>query len=97
LGEDRKLFYPHYSIIPLFQFSIIPIFQYSIFFEVLPMPDQPSNTPKKAKKPYVRPEVKQVQLKPEEAVLGYCKQTSIFGPGAASCNIPVLACSSNGS
>jgi hypothetical protein len=40
------------------------------------------------KKPYVRPELKQVQLKPEEAVLGFCKTTSIFGPGVSGCNTP---------
>jgi hypothetical protein len=28
------------------------------------------------KKPYVKPEVKQIQLKPEEAVLGFCKGTT---------------------
>jgi hypothetical protein len=61
------------------------------------MPDQPSNTPKKAKKPYVRPEVKQVQLKPEEAVLGFCKQTDIFGPGTTSCGVTVSICYSTGS
>jgi len=27
------------------------------------------------KKPYTKPEVKQVHLKPEEAVLGFCKET----------------------
>jgi len=61
------------------------------------MPDQPSNTPKKTKKPYVRPEVKQVQLKPEEAVLGFCKQNSIFGPGASNCGVGVSICYSTGS
>jgi hypothetical protein len=61
------------------------------------MADQPSNTPKKAKKPYVRPEVKQVQLKPEEAVLGFCKQNSIFGPGASNCGVGVSICYSTGS
>jgi len=61
------------------------------------MPDQPSNTPKKAKKPYVRPEVKQVQLKPEEAVLGFCKQTGIFGPGTSNCGVGVSICYSTGS
>jgi len=28
------------------------------------------------KKPYVKPEVKQIQLRPEEAVLGVCKTTT---------------------
>jgi hypothetical protein len=33
------------------------------------------------KKPYIKPEVKQVQLKPEEAVLGGCKQSADASPG----------------
>jgi hypothetical protein len=61
------------------------------------MPDQPSNTPKKAKKPYVRPEVKQVQLKPEEAVLGFCKQTGFVGPAANNCGVGVSICYATGS
>jgi hypothetical protein len=61
------------------------------------MPDKPSNKPEKAKKPYVRPEIKQVLLKPEEAVLGFCKQNSIFGPGAGSCGLGVSICYSTGS
>jgi len=31
---------------------------------------------RQSKKPYVKPEVKQIQLKPEEAVLGFCKGTT---------------------
>jgi hypothetical protein len=37
------------------------------------------------KKPYTKPEVKQVQLKPEEAVLGGCKVTGTFGLGLSNC------------
>jgi hypothetical protein len=33
------------------------------------------------KKPYVKPEVKQVQLRPEEAVLGGCKTAAGASPG----------------
>jgi hypothetical protein len=40
------------------------------------------------KKPYTKPEVKQVQLKPEEAVLGGCKITGQFGPAISTCSIP---------
>ena len=40
------------------------------------------------KKPYTKPEVKQVQLKPEEAVLGGCKVTGQFGPAISTCSIP---------
>jgi hypothetical protein len=48
------------------------------------------------KKPYVKPEVKQVSLKPEEAVLGGCKTASTVNsanhPAPNTCSIPI-ACS----
>jgi len=44
---------------------------------------------KKGKKPYAKPGVKQVQLRPEEAVLGGCKTGSMAGPTQAACNVPV--------
>jgi hypothetical protein len=43
---------------------------------------------RRSKKPYTKPEVKQVQLKPEEAVLGGCKVTGQFGPAISTCSIP---------
>ena len=39
----------------------------------------------KPKKPYVKPEIRQVQLKPEETVLGVCKTSAAAGPGAGLC------------
>jgi hypothetical protein len=42
----------------------------------------------KQKKPYVKPEIKQVQLKPEEAVLGGCKVSGQFGPAVGNCTVP---------
>lgn len=42
------------------------------------MNDQP-------KKPYMKPEVTQVPLRPEEAVLGACKTVSVSGPFTADC------------
>lgn len=45
------------------------------------------------KKPYAKPEVKRVMLRPEEAVLGSCKTSKISGPGQSKCSIP-SACSS---
>ena len=42
----------------------------------------------KQKKPYTKPKVKQVQLKPEEAVLGGCKVSSQFGPAYDNCSLP---------
>jgi len=40
----------------------------------------------KGKKPYLKPEIKQVQLKPDEAVLGGCKTTAIAGPARVTCD-----------
>jgi hypothetical protein len=37
------------------------------------------------KKSYVKPEVKQVQLRPEEAVLAVCKLPNQYGPAAMGC------------
>ena len=48
------------------------------------------------KKPYVKPQVKRVELKPEEAVLGACKTASLGGPAQSKCNLPAN-CSSIGS
>ena len=40
------------------------------------------------KKHYVKPEVKRVILRPEEAVLASCKTSKISGPGQAKCSVP---------
>ena len=51
------------------------------------------------KRPYGKPEIKQVSLKPEEAVLGACKASAGVGgsgPGSGNCRTPV-PCSSLGS
>jgi len=45
---------------------------------------------------YVKPAMKRVVLKPEEAVLGACKATGRFGPTAGDCHQP-LNCSGLGS
>jgi hypothetical protein len=47
------------------------------------------------RKPYVKPEVKQVPLRPEEAVLGFCKTATVAGPLQSTCS--TLSCLSNGS
>jgi hypothetical protein len=47
------------------------------------------------KKPYVRPQLRKIDLKPEEAVLGNCKTGATTGPSAA-CSTPT-ACSTLGS
>ncbi len=45
------------------------------------------------KKPYSKPDVTQVSLRPEEAVLGSCKTNKISGPAQGKCSAPA-ACSS---
>ena len=59
------------------------------------MADEPNGE----KRLYVKPEVKQVALRPDEAVLGACKASSGgggSGPGGGNCRTPV-PCSSLGS
>ncbi len=51
---------------------------------------------KKDKQPYRKPELTQVSLRPEEAVLGACKTRNGSGPGQGTCRSP-SACSSIGS
>ena len=48
------------------------------------------------KKPYKKPQLKQVSLRPEEAVLGNCKTGGTAGPGGGDCSSPG-SCSSLGS
>ena len=49
-----------------------------------------------ARKPYEKPSIKVVPLRPEEAVLGNCKTGSNSGPLQSLCNSPA-ACSTLGS
>jgi hypothetical protein len=42
-------------------------------------PDEPAD-PKPGRKPYEKPKLSQVALRPEEAVLGNCKSMSVAGP-----------------
>ncbi len=58
-----------------------------------------ADEPKSEKREYVKPEIKQVALRPDEAVLGACKASSGAGgsgPGGGNCRTPV-PCSSLGS
>jgi hypothetical protein len=50
----------------------------------------------RTKKRYEKPEVTQVSLRPEEAVLGACKAGKVSGPGQPRCGVPA-PCSSLGS
>jgi hypothetical protein len=47
------------------------------------------------KKPYEKPKLFQVALRPEEAVLGNCKISGTSGPASAACTD--LTCSTIGS
>jgi hypothetical protein len=49
------------------------------------MNDKQNHDNPRPKKPYQKPELIQVPLRPEEAVLGACKGTSA-GPGGGFCN-----------
>lgn len=42
-------------------------------------------TKEEKKKPYIKPEVTRFPLRPEEAVLGFCKSTSAAGPSGGTC------------
>ena len=59
------------------------------------MAERVETKPPESRKPYRKPTVIQVALKPEEAVLGFCKNSSSTGPAAATCT--TLACSASGS
>lgn len=49
------------------------------------------------KRPYVKPHIREVELRPEEAVLGNCKKSSASsGPLTSPCNFPAN-CSTLGS
>lgn len=52
--------------------------------------------PKSRKKPYRRPEMLVVALRPDEAVLGACKTASANGPGSKGSCSPAI-CRSRGS
>lgn len=54
------------------------------------------NQPLKSRRPYRKPAITQVSLRPEEAVLGACKTMSVGGPGQGTCGFPA-PCSSPGS
>jgi hypothetical protein len=49
------------------------------------MKDETKSSTKGKRKPYVKPEIKQVPLTPEEAVLGMCKNTGYTGPLKSDC------------
>ena len=61
------------------------------------MKKHPGNGSQRPKRAYVKPQVRAVELRPDEAVLGNCKTTNRAGPASpASCTTPV-SCSKKGS
>jgi hypothetical protein len=54
--------------------------------------DAKSGNHPRQKKPYAKPEVQRVMLRPEEAVLGSCKTSKTGGTGQSKCSNP-SACS----
>jgi hypothetical protein len=60
------------------------------------MKDKTSKLTQQSKKTYTKPELKQVPLRPQESVLGFCKTQGSHGPVIANCNVPVR-CSTIGS
>jgi len=42
----------------------------------------------KTKKPYKKPEIKRVPLRPQESVLGFCKTSQARGPQIGTCTRP---------
>ena len=56
------------------------------------MKDSNERNAQKDKKPYLKPEIKQVQLKPDEAVLGGCKTATTAGPARITCDFGVGTC-----
>lgn len=55
-----------------------------------------ADEPVTPKKPYTKPTLSEVALRPEEAVLGNCKTAGISGPAMADCTF-FTGCSSVGS
>jgi hypothetical protein len=46
-------------------------------------PDRPNE-----KRPYAKPTIQEVPLRPDEAVLGGCKTSSVSGPAQFRCTMP---------
>jgi hypothetical protein len=57
-------------------------------------PESPPE-PEQGRKPYEKPTLSQVSLRPEEAVLGNCKTMGVAGPANSDCM--TLGCMSFGS
>ncbi len=42
----------------------------------------------KKRKPYTKPEIRKVPLRPQESVLGFCKNSNTQGPQFGTCTRP---------
>ena len=56
--------------------------------EVMAMNNERESKSERVKKPYQKPEIRKIELRPEEAVLGGCKIASSSGPAQATCTVP---------
>ena len=61
------------------------------------MKGKTANLEQKSKKTYAKPELKQVPLRPQESVLGFCKSETIYGPVISTCQSVGLVCHTLGS
>ena len=61
------------------------------------MNDRLHQEPQRKRKVYSKPELVQIPLRPEEAVLGNCKMDGVTGPGGSSTCAPTGPCFSQGS
>jgi hypothetical protein len=52
--------------------------------------------PNQSRKPYEKPTLSEVALRPDEAVLGNCKTMTVSGPAQSDC-ITFAMCSTSGS
>ena len=60
------------------------------------MRNKAANLRKNTKKVYTKPELNQIPLRPEESVLGFCKNTNTYGPIIYHCQI-IVSCWTIGS
>jgi hypothetical protein len=52
------------------------------------MDESRTHDPANQKRPYVKPQIQEVPLRPDEAVLGGCKTSSGSGPAQLRCTMP---------
>jgi len=62
---------------------------------VIPTDESPAS-PEQRRRPYEKPTLSEVALRPDEAVLGNCKTAAVSGPAQADCTF-FVGCSSVGS